>query len=243
MADRLVRLLDKDDNKIYPVYHLQDDYILWDEVEEDNQIIEDFVGATTSADGKHGLVPKPLSTDVGKVLYADGKWRYSPGTILAITEWGSSITVNYTNSVLVALTASGYTQYGPLAGSDQNIKIVVPSGETWDVLFEVTCGLWLNSYDYNCWMGPGILYSKDGGSDVHWASSIWTNRGTTAGDQYMTGRCVRFGSLSAGTWIFKPAYVTGSYSTSGSYRFQGNVNSDYSRGAAYVMKATLVGIK
>lgn len=243
MADRLVRLLDKDGDKIYPVYHLQDDYILWDEVEEDNQIIEDFVGATSSADGKHGLAPQPNAGDQNKVLYGDGNWRYAPGTVLAVTEWSSSFTVAQTNQTLTALTVSGYNQYGPLKGNDQNIKIVVPSGETWDVLFEVNAELHLNSYADMAWMGPGIIYTKDGGSEVKWASSIWTNRGTTGTDQYMTAKCARFGSLSAGTWIFKPAYVTGNITASNTYIFYGNAGSDYSRGPAYVMKATLVGIK
>lgn len=39
----------------------------------------DFVGATTSADGAHGLVPAPQAGDNKKVLTGSGTWEVSPG--------------------------------------------------------------------------------------------------------------------------------------------------------------------
>jgi len=40
-----------------------------------HDVTDDFVGATTSTNGSHGLVPAPTTNDVGKVLFADGQWR------------------------------------------------------------------------------------------------------------------------------------------------------------------------
>lgn len=244
MADRLVRLKDKDDYNIYPVTMLQDDYILWDETEEDNQIINDMVGATSSADGEHGLVPQPVAGDQDKVLHGNAKWKYPPGTILTFTEWLSSdYALTYTNQAITAFTGTGYNQYGPLAGSNQNTTIVVPSGQTWTILVECHAHMNIKSYDDNAWMGPAVIYTKDGGSEQKWASSICTNRGVTSADNWFTCDVARVGALAAGTWIFKPAYVTGNLSTSGVFHFRGQVGADYSRGAAYTMKVTLISIR
>lgn len=40
--------------------------------------ISDFVGATSSADGSHGLVPAPLIADKDKFLKGDGSWSVIP---------------------------------------------------------------------------------------------------------------------------------------------------------------------
>lgn len=42
---------------------------------------EPFIGATASTDGEEGLVPAPTSSDVGKVLGADGTWVEQSGGI------------------------------------------------------------------------------------------------------------------------------------------------------------------
>ncbi len=41
--------------------------------------IADFTGATSSANGSHGLVPQPQAGDEGKVLYGDGDWKLITG--------------------------------------------------------------------------------------------------------------------------------------------------------------------
>ncbi len=40
-------------------------------------VIKDFVGATSSVDGEKGLVPKPLKSEVGTILGANGSWLSS----------------------------------------------------------------------------------------------------------------------------------------------------------------------
>lgn len=239
MAERLVQLRDKDDDKIYPVTMLQEDYILWDETEEDNQIVADVVGATSNADGKHGLVPQPNAGEQDKVLTGQGKWDLPLGCVLAFTEYTGNITLTASNGSFAAMPSSGYYQYGPLKGDDQNIKIVVPPGETWGVILEVEAHCWLGSYGTEAWEGPAIRYSQNGGSWVNWTSAIVTNRGTTSSDQYYICTTARYGNLSAGTWIFQPCYVNSNL-TGNVYKFYGDVNADYSRGPSYVMKATLV---
>lgn len=44
-------------------------------ISDEHNVLADFVGATGSTDGVHGLVPAPTTNDVGKVLFADGQWR------------------------------------------------------------------------------------------------------------------------------------------------------------------------
>ena len=51
----------------------------------------DMVGATASADGARGLVPKPLAGDENKVLKGDGTWGDSASSISTLTD------VNLTN--------------------------------------------------------------------------------------------------------------------------------------------------
>ena len=51
----------------------------------------DMVGATASADGTRGLVPKPLAGDENKVLKGDGTWGDSVSSISTLTD------VNLTN--------------------------------------------------------------------------------------------------------------------------------------------------
>lgn len=51
----------------------------------------DMVGATASADGTRGLVPKPLAGDENKVLKGDGTWGDSASSISTLTD------VNLTN--------------------------------------------------------------------------------------------------------------------------------------------------
>lgn len=46
----------------------------------------DMVGATASADGTHGLVPKPLAGDENKVLKGDGTWGDSVSSISTLTD-------------------------------------------------------------------------------------------------------------------------------------------------------------
>ena len=38
------------------------------------QLLDDFTGATTSANGKDGVVPAPLAGEEKKYLRADGTW-------------------------------------------------------------------------------------------------------------------------------------------------------------------------
>lgn len=44
-------------------------------ISDEHNVLADFIGATSSVDGVHGLVPAPTTNDVGKVLFADGRWR------------------------------------------------------------------------------------------------------------------------------------------------------------------------
>ena len=80
-----------------------------------------FTGATTLADGSAGLVPAPLTTDVGKFLGASGLWEtvQSGGAAIhnltsADFNWNSTTqTTTDPDSVAIWLLPDGfYTNYG-----------------------------------------------------------------------------------------------------------------------------------
>ena len=71
-------------------------------------VFQDFKGATASADGKGGKVPKPLAGQQGKVLKADGTWGdgVTPKTLL------DGIYYYPANHVPPTLTNSGWASLG-----------------------------------------------------------------------------------------------------------------------------------
>lgn len=234
MADRLVQLIDKDDDKIYPKF-IFDDYILYDETTEDSQLVADMTGATASANGKHGLAPQPNAGDQNKTLTGGGTWEYPLGTVLAYKEWTSTIYVPNNTGTLTAISDTPSSNWGPCTSTGAETSITVPTGESWGVLVECSCEAQIKATG-DIWLGPGIQYKHDGGSWVNWASAIWTNRGNDSGDQYMPLYCQRYGLLTSGTWNFRACSV----SNSTSCIFIGNNGYDWSRGPAYTFTIRLV---
>lgn len=55
-----------------------------------------FTGATSQADGAQGMVPKPLTTDTGKFLNADGTWS-APVALVSDTDWNNAFDVAIQN--------------------------------------------------------------------------------------------------------------------------------------------------
>lgn len=68
-------------------------------IKDERGIYEDFIGATSQADGTHGLVPAPTTSDVGKVLGADGTWVEQTG--------GSEVEANPSGTATGTLTKLG----------------------------------------------------------------------------------------------------------------------------------------
>ena len=63
--------------------------------------IPDFQGATSSANGAHGLVPSALPADINKFLKADGTWGFAGGGANAIIDTiyeGTSVQTSFTVS-------------------------------------------------------------------------------------------------------------------------------------------------
>lgn len=56
---------------------------------------DDMTGATTSADGVHGLVPAPTSADRGKFLMGSGGWGSNISTTTTDPGEGSALATNH----------------------------------------------------------------------------------------------------------------------------------------------------
>lgn len=73
---------------------------------------DDFVGTDGTADGAHGLVPQPLTTDAGKILGANGQWIDKGAQILSGTSEPTSNDGN--NGDLYIETIAASSQYREL---------------------------------------------------------------------------------------------------------------------------------
>ena len=99
----------------------------------------DFIGATETTDGAHGLAPKPFAGDQNKVLYGNGQWNNLPefqgvsGSIVSISGMLPEAPSGAEGQVFY-----GRGQWGDLptfrgiSGSIQSISGMLPAAESGD---------------------------------------------------------------------------------------------------------------
>lgn len=84
----------------------------WLKYEGGGESYDDFIGTDGTADGSQGLVPKPLTTDAGKILGANGQWIDKGARILSGTSEPTS--QDGSNGDLYIETISASSQYREL---------------------------------------------------------------------------------------------------------------------------------
>lgn len=87
----------------------------------------DFTGATGSADGAAGLVPKPLIADTGKFLKGDGTWGTPADTTYTA---GTNVQISAQN--VISATDTTYSAFGGATSSVAGSAGLVPAPTTSD---------------------------------------------------------------------------------------------------------------
>lgn len=82
----------------------------------------DFTGATSSADGAHGLVPKPIKGNGNSVLFGDAKWKELKLEFENRNENGAFLSLNFGDS--------GYSRISVPASTTTGSGLMIPSDKT-----------------------------------------------------------------------------------------------------------------
>lgn len=69
--------------------------------------IDDMTGATSSANGAHGLAPQPLKADRFKFLRGDGTWAFPNDTLTVKTSQKNAVTIDASTASIYVLKMSG----------------------------------------------------------------------------------------------------------------------------------------
>ena len=118
-------------------------------------LFEDFDGATSQADGTHGLVPAPTTSDTAKFLKGDGTWGTpDSGSDVSVTQIQSTgtkiatVTIDNVDTDLYAPNGGG-------GGSTVSINRKVSTGENFaDITIDgVTTQLYATDTTYNDYSG------------------------------------------------------------------------------------------
>ena len=86
----------------------------------------DFTGATSSADGTHGLVPAPLAGDDVDILFGDGEWKiiyiddsHNGNTYTISLEAGDSLTPAHVSLASITIPVASTTYCGLMSFNDK----------------------------------------------------------------------------------------------------------------------------
>lgn len=114
--------------------NLQDGQVLYNDLRDRIEGIDDFTGATSSAAGTHGLVPAPASGDDDKVLHADGTWKYVQGS------GGGARVLSVTGSITnTSGSYSGTFSNSSITADMKAIQLLLGSPDVFDANVTVTC--------------------------------------------------------------------------------------------------------
>ncbi len=134
-----------------------------DSISEQLKNIPDMTGATSSANGAHGLVPQPLIADRNKVLFGDGTWKvisgdyvglYGTEEIQAATDLNTMTTVG--NYFKEGTTFAVTNAPAGLTTNSAQFRLTVEkslahAGDTRQVITDLNDTMYVRSYSGGTW--------------------------------------------------------------------------------------------